>query len=75
MTREDFYAYVVLEGDASLSPVAGHPDDPVVDELVDMYRRVQGEHPGWDEFRRSMVDQGRLVVTVRADRAYGMLGT
>jgi len=29
----------------------------------------------WDEFRRSMVDQGRLVVTVRADRAYGMLGT
>jgi PPOX class probable F420-dependent enzyme len=38
VTRDDFFAYVVLDGTASLSPVAGEIDDPVVDELVDMYR-------------------------------------
>ncbi len=75
VTRQDFYAYAVLEGEASLSPVAAAPDDAVVDELVAMYRLVQGEHPDWEEFRRVMVEQGRLVATLTADRAYGMLGS
>jgi PPOX class probable F420-dependent enzyme len=75
VTREDFFAYVVLDGTASLSPVAAEVDDPVVDELVDMYRLASGEHPDWDEFRRAMVADGRLVLTLSASRAYGMLGS
>ena len=55
--------------------MAAAPDDPVVDELVEMYRLAQGEHPDWDEFRREMVNQGRLVATLSATRAYGMPGT
>ena len=74
VTRDDFFAYVVLDGEAALSPVAATADDPVVDELVEMYRLAQGEHPDWDEFRREMVNQGRLVATLTATRAYGMLG-
>jgi len=74
VTRDDFFAYVVLDGEVELSPVAAAPDDPVVDELVAMYRLAQGEHPDWDEFRREMVGQGRLVATLTAGRAYGMLG-
>ncbi|MGO8873177.1 MAG: PPOX class F420-dependent oxidoreductase [Acidimicrobiales bacterium] len=74
VTRDDFFAYVVLEGDAVLSPVARNVDDPVVDELVELYRSLVGEHPDWNEYRRSMVAEGRLVVSLLADRAYGMLG-
>ena len=74
VTRADFFAYVVLDGDVSVSPVARAVDDPVVDELVDLYRLLQGEHPDWDEYRESMVAQGRVVATVSATYAYGMLG-
>jgi len=74
VSREDFFAYVVLEGEAALTPVAKATDDAVVEELVDMYRLAQGEHPDWDEFRQAMVAQERLVVTLEATRAYGMLG-
>ena len=31
VTREDFYAYAVLEGDVELSPVATHPDAQLPD--------------------------------------------
>lgn len=75
VTRDDFFAYVVLDGEGALSPVAAAPDDPVVDELVEMYRLAQGEHPDWGEFRGEMVKQGRLVATLSATRAYGMPGT
>jgi PPOX class probable F420-dependent enzyme len=70
--RQDFWAYVVLEGDADVSPTASAPDDATVDELADLYRSVQGEHPHWDEFRRAMVADGRLVIRFRPQRAYGM---
>lgn len=73
VSRADFYAYVVLEGTAELSPVAAAPDDGTVDELVDLYRSLQGEHPDWAEFRDAMVSDRRLVVRLRAVRAYGML--
>jgi PPOX class probable F420-dependent enzyme len=73
VTREDFYAYVVLDGMVALSPAAA-PDDAVVEELVEMYRLAQGEHPDWDEFRGAMVDDRRVVATLSATHAYGMLG-
>ena len=46
---------------------------PVVDELVDMYRLAQGEHPDWDEFRKAMVAQGRIVATLTASYGYGQV--
>jgi PPOX class probable F420-dependent enzyme len=73
VNRADFYAYVVLEGDADLSPVASRPDDPTVDELVELYRALQGEHPDWNEYREAMVADRRLVVRLRPTRAHGML--
>lgn len=71
-SRPDGWAYVVLEGHAELSDTAAAPDDGVVDELVAMYRSSQGEHPDWDEFRRAMVADHRLVVRLHPTRAYGM---
>jgi PPOX class probable F420-dependent enzyme len=73
VTTEDFWSYVVLEGDAELSPVAGAPDDDTVAELVDLYRALAGEHPDWDDYRASMVRDQRLVLRLRPTHAYGML--
>jgi len=72
VSRADFWAYVVLEADAELSPVAAAPGDATVDELVALYGTLQGEHDNWDEYRRAMVDDKRLVLRLRAAHAYGM---
>lgn len=74
VTRDDFYAYVVLEADAELSAVAASTDDAAVDELVELYSGLAGEHSDWDEYRRAMVADRRLVVHITPTRAYGMLG-
>ena len=73
VARADFWAYAVFEGDADLAPVAATVDDPTVDELVELYRSVGGEHPDWNEYRAAMVADQRLVVRLRPTRAYGML--
>jgi len=73
VTAVDFWSYVVLEGEADLTAVAAGPDDATVDELVALYRDLQGEHPDWAEYRAAMVAEERLVVRLRATRAYGAL--
>ena len=72
--QEDFWGYCVIEGTAELSPVAKAADDATVDELVTLFRAVQGEHPDWDEYRVAMVTDQRLVLRIHPERAYGMLG-
>jgi PPOX class probable F420-dependent enzyme len=71
-TTEQMRPYVVAEGDAELGAIAQRPDDEVVDELVEHYRALNGEHPDWDEFRAAMVAEQRLVVRFVATRTYGM---
>jgi PPOX class probable F420-dependent enzyme len=73
VTQDDFWAYVVVEARAELSPTASAPDDATVEELVQTYRSAVGEHPDWDDFRRAMVGDRRLVVRLHPERAYGML--
>ena len=73
-TRDDFWAYVVVDADVELLPTAAAPDDPTVDALVEYYRAVAGEHPDWDDYRRAMVADGRLLLLLRPTHAYGMLG-
>jgi len=73
VTRPDFYAYAVLEGPVELTPVAASTDDATVDELVAYYRDAVGEHDDWDDYRKSMVTDRRVIVRFRPDRAYGML--
>ena len=72
VTAEDFWSYVVVEADAEVAPVAAAPDDATVEELMRLYREVQGEHDDWDDYRRAMVDDGRTVLRLHPDRAYGM---
>ncbi len=74
VNRDDFWAYVVIEADVTLLPVAESPDDATADALVEYYRAVTGEHDDWDEYRQAMVDDRRLVLELRPTHAYGMLG-
>jgi PPOX class probable F420-dependent enzyme len=69
---DDFWHYVVLDADAELSPVASSAGDAAVDELVEVYRAMAGEHDDWDDYRRAMVADRRLVVRLRPTHAYGM---
>ena len=73
--RDDFWAYAVLDGAASLTPVAADPADATVDALVELYRMLAGEHDNWAEYRAAMVADRRLVLTVTPNHAYGMLGS
>ena len=73
VTTGDFWSYVVVDGHAELSAVARDPHDAAVEELIDLYRAVHGEHPDWDDYRAAMVRDKRLVVSIRAERAYGMV--
>lgn len=40
-----------------------------LEPLVDYYRRISGEHPDWDEYRRAMVDEQRVLVRFEIERA------
>ena len=73
VTRPDFWAYAVIEARTEVTPVAAAPDDATVDELVAYYRAVAGEHPDWDDYRRTMVADRRLILRLHPERAYGML--
>ncbi|MBO0852194.1 MAG: PPOX class F420-dependent oxidoreductase [Nocardia sp.] len=74
ITRADFWAYAVIEGEVELSSVAADSDDTTVAELVAYYRALSGEHPDWDDYRRAMIADRRVMVRIHPTRAYGMLG-
>ena len=72
---DNFWQFVVLEGTAELTPVAADPHDDTVEQLVAYYRAGNGEHPDWDDFRATMVADGRLIAAVHPERAYGLVAT
>ena len=73
VNRDDFWAYVVIEADVAMLPVAASVDDATVDALVEYYRIVAGEHDNWAQYRQAMVDDHRLLLELRPTHAYGML--
>jgi len=70
---DDVFTWAGFDGRVELSDVARDPDDAVVDRLVDYYRRGNGEHEDWADYRRSMVADQRLVATFVAASATGIL--
>ncbi|MDZ5445712.1 PPOX class F420-dependent oxidoreductase [Micromonospora sp. 4G57] len=72
VSSDDGWTYAVAEARAELTPVAERPDDATVEELIGLYRAVQGEHPDWDDFRAAMVAERRLVLRLHVERVYGM---
>ena len=72
---DNFWQYIVVEGTAELTPVAADPTDDTVEQLVAYYRAGNGEHSDWDDFRATMVADGRLIAAVHPERAYGLMAT
>jgi PPOX class probable F420-dependent enzyme len=63
--NDGFYGeWVQVEGTAEIVDGPG-----VVDLLVDYYRRVSGEHPDWDDYRRAMIADQRVLIRFPIDRA------
>ena len=68
------WSYVSFDGTVELSPVAADPGDATCDGLVRYYERVSGgPHPDWDEYRRAMVDERRLIVRFTPRSATGIV--
>ncbi len=42
-----------------------------LEPLVDVYRRIRGEHPDWAEYREAMVREERVVIRITLERASG----
>jgi len=72
VSSDDGWAYAVAEGDAVLTPPAADPSDVTVEGLVALYREISGEHPDWDDYRRAMVDDRRVLMTLPISHLYGM---
>lgn len=72
VTSDDRWAWTVADVTAELTPPAADPHDDVAEQLVTLYRDVQGEHPDWDDYRRAMVQDRRVVLTLRIGHVYGL---
>jgi PPOX class probable F420-dependent enzyme len=72
VSSDDGWSYAVAEGDATLTPPAASPHDDTVEALIALYRNIAGEHPDWDDYRRAMVDDRRVVMTLPISHVYGM---
>jgi PPOX class probable F420-dependent enzyme len=57
-----FGRWMQIEGTAQ---VVSLPE--AMDGLVDYYQRISGEHPDWDDYRRAMQQQQRVLVRVSID--------
>jgi PPOX class probable F420-dependent enzyme len=58
-----FGSWVQAEGAASVESL---PD--AMEGLVRYYRLVAGEHPDWDDYRRAMLRDKRVLVRIHVDR-------
>ncbi len=72
ISDEKAWSYVSLDGTVELSPATTSPGDATSDALVDYYERVaEGPHPDWDEYRRAMIDERRLIARFTPTSATG----
>jgi PPOX class probable F420-dependent enzyme len=65
MFSDGFFGdWVQVEGPAE---VVSLPD--AMEPLIDYYRGIRGEHPDWDEYRRAMESERRVVLRLTVERA------
>ena len=58
---DDFFGrWIQIEGDTEIIEL---PD--AMPLLIDYYRLVAGEHPDWDDYRRAMQTERRVVLRIR----------
>ena len=71
VTSDDFWAYVVAEGEAELSPVTTEPGDATGRALLATFEAISGgPHPDPDEFFDVMVTERRVELSFPIQRVY-----
>ena len=56
------WSYLSFDGTVELSPVTNSTTDTTCDQLVTYFETITGSaHPDWDEYRRAMVAERRLL--------------
>jgi PPOX class probable F420-dependent enzyme len=58
-----FGEWIQVDGTADLIPL---PE--AMERLVDYYRRISGEHPDWDDYRKAMESDRRLIIRIAIDK-------
>ncbi|SER02809.1 PPOX class probable F420-dependent enzyme [Lentzea xinjiangensis] len=61
--------YVQVDGTAEVLDLP-----QALDDFVDYYRCIAGEHPDWDEYRAAMIRQGKALIRITIDR-WGPIAT
>ncbi|MCT9931611.1 PPOX class F420-dependent oxidoreductase [Planotetraspora sp. A-T 1434] len=64
MTDAFYGPWIYIEGQAEIISL---PE--AMDQLVDYYRGISGEHPDWDDYRAAMVRDKRVIIRVTPTRA------
>jgi len=64
VTSDDFWKWIQIDGTAT---VVSLPE--AMEPLVEYYRTVSGEHPDWDDYRRAMEEQRRVILRIDIERA------
>jgi PPOX class probable F420-dependent enzyme len=59
-----FGEWVQIDGEAEVVQL---PD--AMEPLIDYYRSISGEHPDWDDYRKAMQSERRVLVRVTITRA------
>jgi PPOX class probable F420-dependent enzyme len=62
-TERFFGDWVQVDG---IAQIVSLPD--ALEPLVEYYRRISGEHPDWDDYRRVMVADRRVLIRVEIVR-------
>jgi PPOX class probable F420-dependent enzyme len=71
VTSADGRAWATAEGTVTLIGPGTDPQGPEVQALVDYYRAAAGEHPDWDEYRKVMVADRRVLIVMAVEKVYG----
>lgn len=71
VNANDGWKFAVADADAELGPVSADPHDAAVEDLIDLYKALQGEHDDWDDYRAAMVREHRQLLRLRVTHLYG----
>ena len=72
VTGDNFWAYAVAEGHATLTPPAAEPGDEACRELLEVHSAFYGPQDQ-DAFFAEMAARRRLVIRLDLERVYGVI--
>jgi PPOX class probable F420-dependent enzyme len=73
VTGDNFWAYAVAEGHATLTAAAAAPGDDACRELLEVHSAFYGPPAEQDAFFAEMIARQRLVIRLDLARVYGVI--